>query len=269
MKTRFIPLLAACGILAGSVFVAQAMDGPSAQASVSLGSAPRSASPQYSGRIDEVVALSQSGVDQSVVMSFINTSPGPFQPSADEIIRLRDAGVSSQVITTMMQRGAALREQAQSYAAAAPAQNYQQAPVTYAQPAQAQVAVTPPYVDPTYYPSYYSQPASSVVYIGGSYGYPSYGYDPYCYPSSYYYYPRVGFGFSPRFNFRFGAPFPFGGGGFHVGGFGGGFHGGGFGGGGFHGGGGGFHGGGGGGFHGGGGGGMGGGSHGGGGGFHH
>src|SRR5882724_4191145 len=121
MKTRIISLFAACGMLTSSGFMAQALDAPSAQANVTLSAAPRSSAPQYSGRIDEVVALNQSGVDQSVVMSFINTSPGPFQPNADEIIRLRDAGVSAQVITAMMQRGATLREQSQALAASAPA----------------------------------------------------------------------------------------------------------------------------------------------------
>jgi hypothetical protein len=256
MKTRLFPLFAACAVLGSSGFVALAADAPSAQASVSVNAAPRSGSPQYSGRIDEVVRLAQSGVDQSVVLSYINTSPGPFQPSADEIIRLRDSGVSSQVITAIMQRGATLRDQSQTYAASVPAQNYSQPSTTYAQPAPTQVAVTPPatYVDPTYYPSYYSQPASSVVYIGGNYGYPGYSYGGYPYYSSYCY-PGVSVGFNPRFNFRFGTPFRFGGG-FGGGHFGGGFHGGGefHGGGGFHGGsGGGFHtGGGGGGFHGGG-----------------
>src|ERR1700754_2471938 len=98
MKNSIIRLLAAGAVLAGTGVFAQSAELPAAQASVSVNTAARPASPQYSGRIDEVVALSQSGVDQSVVLSFIDTSPGPFQPSASEIIRLRDAGVSPQVI---------------------------------------------------------------------------------------------------------------------------------------------------------------------------
>jgi hypothetical protein len=264
MKTRFLSLFTLCGVLAASSLVAQALETPSVQANVNVNAAPSSSAPRFSGRINEVVALAQSGVDQSVVLSFIKTSPGPFQPSADEIIRLRDAGISSDVITTMMQRGAELRDQAMAQAAQSQ-QTYAQSSTSYAQPAPAQTQSWPPqYVDPTYYSSYYSAP-STVTYIGGSYGYPYSYYYPYSY-SSYYYpyrysYPRVGF-YGPRFSFNFGSPFggihvgsPFGGfhggfgGGFHVGG--GGFHGGT--GGGFHGGGGGFHGGSGGGFHGGGG----------------
>ena len=241
MKTRLFPLFALCGVFAGSGLMAQTTDTPSAQASVTA-TAPASGAPRFSGRINEVVALAQSGIDQSIVVSYIKTSPGPFQPTADEIIKLRDLGVSPEIITTMMQRGAELRDQARVVAASAPAQSQTYAPssVSYAQPAPAQ-SWPPPYVDPTYYPTYYSAP-SSVVYVGGSYGYPYY-YNNYCYPS---YYSGVGF-YGPRLSFNFGAPF----GGFRGGGFGGGFHGGVIGGG-FHGGGGGFHGGGGGGgFHGG------------------
>ena len=234
MKTRLFPLFALCGIFAGSGLMAQTTDTPSTQASFTA-TATVTGAPRFSGRINEVVALAQSGIDQSIVVSYIKTSPGPFQPSADEIIKLRDLGVSSEIITTMMQRGAEVRDQNRAIAASAPAQSqtYAQSSVSYAQPAPAQ-SWPPPYVDPTYYPTYYSEP-SSVVYVGGSYGYPYY-YNNYCYPS---YYSRVGF-YGPRFSVNFGAPF----GGFRVGGFNGGFHGGPIGGG-FHGGGGGggFHGG--------------------------
>jgi len=253
MKTRLLPLFALCSAVAGSGLsarAAQAETTTTTQTSVST-TIPASGAPRFSGRINDVVALSQSGVDQSVVLSYIKNSPGPFQPSADEIIKLRDTGIPAPVITAILQRGGELRDQAVA-AAAAQNQTYAQSSSTYSQPAQTTV-VTPPatYVDPTYNP-YYTYPSSSVVYIGGSYGYPYY-YN-YSYPYYYPYYSHVGF-YGPRFSFNFGSPFRFGGGfhgrpifggGFH-GGFGGGFHGGGggfhTGGGGFHGGGGGFHGG--------------------------
>ena len=244
MKTRFLSLLALSGVLGGTTLIANALETPSVQANVNVSAAPAAGASRYSGRINEVVALAQSGVDQNIVMSFIKTSPGPFQPSADEIIKLRDAGVSSDVITAMMQRGAELRDQAVASAAQAQQSYYAQSPTTYTQPTQAapvQAQSWPPqYVDPTYYPSTYYSAPSTVTYIGGSYGYPynyyypfSYNYyRPYYRPSYSYYhpysYPRVGF------NFRVGAPFR---GGFH-GNIGGGFHGGVHGGGGFHGGGG-------------------------------
>ncbi|HEY2083236.1 MAG TPA: hypothetical protein VGI88_10660, partial [Verrucomicrobiae bacterium] len=172
MKSRTLSFLAA-GVLASTGFMAQAVDTATTQVTTTTTTVPSSAAPQFSGRINDVVALSQSGVDQSVVLSYIKTSPGPFQPSAEEIIKLRDAGISSDVISAMMQRGAELRDQAQAVAVATPppAQGYPQydQSSTYAQQAPGTV-VTPPatYVDPTYDP-YYTPPASTVTYIGGSY----------------------------------------------------------------------------------------------------
>ena len=236
MKTRMAILLALGVVVANSDLSARAADTQPAQTGGAT-ALPATAAPQFSGRINEVVSLTQSGVDQSIILSYIKTSPGPFQPSADEIIKLRDASVPNAVITAMLQRGAELRDQAQAVAANA-VQTYAASTAAYTQPVTVRV-VTPPatYVDPTYSPTYYAP--STVTYIGGSYGYPyldyNYGY-PY-YGSSFY----SGGYYGPRFSFNFGSPFRIGGG----------IHGGIGGGGGFHGGGGGFHGGGGGGSHGG------------------
>src|SRR5947209_17139220 len=139
MKIRIIPLLAACGILASSSLSVQAIETVSAQANVNL----NGGAPQFSGRVNDVVALSQSGVDQSVVLSYIKTSQGPFQPSADEIIKLRDAGIRSEVITAMMQRGAELRDQAIASSAQSQ-QTYAQSSASYAQPAPTQAQSGPP-----------------------------------------------------------------------------------------------------------------------------
>ena len=227
MKTRMAILLALGVVVANSDLSARAADTQPAQASGSA-TLPATAAPQFSGRINEVVSLTQSGVDQSIVLSYIKTSPGPFQPSADEIIKLRDASVPNAVIAAMLQRGGELRDQAVA-ANAAQNQAYAASTAASTQPVTVRV-VTPPatYVDPTYSPTYYAP--STVTYIGGSYGYPSLDYN-YGYPyyGSYY----SGGYYGPRFSFNFGSPFRIGGG-FHGGiGGGGSFHGGG----GFHGGG--------------------------------
>jgi hypothetical protein len=194
MKTRSISLLVVCGLL--TVISSAAL------ANVTLDQAQ--SAPAFSGAINDVVKLHQSGVELSVVLSYVKTSSGPFQPSADEIVKLRDIGISSQVITAVLERGGELRQQtattpsidyaAYSRAASAPATVAQPA-ATYAQPAT--------YVQPVTYaePVYTAPPVSSVVVIGSSYagyGYPfSYGYrSSYCYRPSYYshsYYPHVGF----------------------------------------------------------------------------
>jgi len=231
---------------------------------------PAGAAPAYSGSIPDVVTLAKSGVDESVVVSFIKNSPGPFQPGADEIIRLRDAGLTSREISAMLERGGEVRAQAVAAAPAYPGYNYAQGPMPTAGPAPVITAPPDAYADS----DYSAQPASSVVYVGGDYGYPYYGgyYGyPYFYPYAcwyngcYYphgcYFPRGGFGgFRGGFGgvgFRGGFAgggirTGFAGGGFRGGVIGGGFHG--AVGGGFHGAvGGGFHGASGGGFHGGGG----------------
>src|SRR6185295_11213011 len=94
MKTRFLPLFTLCGVVASSGLVARAIESNPTQPSDTASALPASAAPQFSGRINDVVSLSKSGVDQSIVMSYIKNSPGPFEPSADEIIKLRDIGVS-------------------------------------------------------------------------------------------------------------------------------------------------------------------------------
>lgn len=220
MKTRVVTLLALCSTLAISSLSVRAQTTTTTTTQTTVNTLPAGAAPAFSGDIPEVVTLAKSGVDESLVVSFIRNSPGPFQPSADEIIRLRDAGLTSSEISAMLERGAEVRAQT---AAAAPAYNVASGPMpTMPTTAAPSVVTTPP---ATYADSDVStQPSSTVVYVGGNYAYPYYysGY-PYYYPYYYpypYFYPgiRVGIGF--RGGFRGGFV-----GGFH-GGFGGGFHGG-------------------------------------------
>ena len=182
MKTRFLSLFTLCGVVASFGFVARAIESNPPQPSDTTSAVPASAAPQFSGGINDVVALSKSGVDESIVLSFIRNSPGPFTPSADEIIKLRDMGVSTPVLTAMLQRGGELRDQAHAAVAAAAADqannNPSQAPV---------ITETPP---STYAGGDNSanatQPASTVTYIGGDYSYPYYSYPYYPYYSGWY-----------------------------------------------------------------------------------
>jgi len=177
MKTRFLPLFALCGVVASSGLAARAIESNPDRPSDTASAVPASAAPQFSGRINDVVSLTKSGVDQSIVLAFIKASPGPFEPTADEIIKLRDMGVSSPVLTAMLERGGQVREQSRAAAVAAapdqPAATPSQAPV---------ISETPPN---TYAGADYStQPASTVTYIGGDYGY-SYPYYPVYYSGWY------------------------------------------------------------------------------------
>src|SRR5579863_6151210 len=105
MKIRVIPLVAVCGALATSSLPVRAGDTTTTTTTQTTVSAlPAAAAPAFSGAIPEVVTLAKSGVDESVVLAFIRNSPGPFQPSADEIIRLRNGGLTSAEISAMLER---------------------------------------------------------------------------------------------------------------------------------------------------------------------
>src|SRR5882724_3637478 len=61
----------------------------------------------------EVLRLAESGVAEDIVMAYIQNSPATFNLSADQILYVRDLGLSSQVITAMLNRDAALASQPQ------------------------------------------------------------------------------------------------------------------------------------------------------------
>src|SRR6266851_6964643 len=63
----------------------------------------------------EVMRLAEAGTSDDVIIAYIQNSTSPFNLSADQILYLRDIGLSSPVITTMLSRDNALRNQPQSY----------------------------------------------------------------------------------------------------------------------------------------------------------
>jgi len=69
------------------------------------------ASPRASPALAEIIKLIQSGVDESVVLAFIDNTTTPFDPSADDILYLNDLGVSSKVITALLRQSKILRKQ--------------------------------------------------------------------------------------------------------------------------------------------------------------
>lgn len=68
----------------------------------------------------EVVRLGQSGLSEDVILAYIQNAQTPFDLRADAIVYLKDLGVSSGVITAMLNRDLALRGQLPSIAATAP-----------------------------------------------------------------------------------------------------------------------------------------------------
>lgn len=164
--------------------------------------------PQLSPALDQIVKLTKGGVAESVTLAFIQTSQMPYALDAQNIIKLREQGVSSQVITAMMQRNEEIRrateeagQTAQSTAStsvASPPSQVVSAPtqtqVVYA-PAQTYPASTVSVTyfgsrESNYYPGYWGYRSG----LSGSYypGYASYACVPRYY--GYGYGSRVGFG---------------------------------------------------------------------------
>ena len=120
----------------------------------------------------EVLQMTQNGVDLSVVRAYIEGSSAIQPPSAEEIIYLHEKGVPADLIAAMIRRGAQLQEQKPAAAVSAPA-------VSAPQPSAGMVEPAPSYAySPPVTPSYaYTSP--SFIYTT----YPSYGY---VYSSPYY-----------------------------------------------------------------------------------
>ncbi|MGC3958630.1 MAG: hypothetical protein QM813_12035 [Verrucomicrobiota bacterium] len=154
--------------------------------------------------LEEVAELSKSGVGDAVIINYIQSSDRTYNVGAKDIISLRNQGVSPEVTTALIQRGA---EQRQATANAAKQQATEQKPAATETIAAAPTYQTQPTTTIVAAPAtvtYYEpvQPAStvSVTYIG----YPRYSYySAPCYPryvtygSSYYgpsyCYPRTSF----------------------------------------------------------------------------
>jgi hypothetical protein len=59
----------------------------------------------------QVIRLTQAGVDESIIKTFVAHSSGTFNLDSDKIIYLRDIGVPNEVVTAMMQRDQQLQQQ--------------------------------------------------------------------------------------------------------------------------------------------------------------
>jgi hypothetical protein len=95
----------------------------------------------------EVVRLAGSGVGDDVVLAYIQNSQVPFNLTADNVLYLKDIGLSPQVTSAMLNHDSTLRNQPQQYAPAAPAAPSPVAPAVPAPAVPAVPVATPP---PTY-----------------------------------------------------------------------------------------------------------------------
>jgi cytoskeletal protein RodZ len=216
MKTISILIIAAVGqlaitnslLLAGQTTAPQSIDlnppstSSSAATTTTLKNNGANQTPKLSWGLDDIVKLSKAGVDESVILSYIQHSGVGYNPTAQDVIQLRELGVSAQITTVLMQRGGEVR---------------QASTVEAQKQAQATAAAAPAQPEPVYAaPSTDAAPVSTVTYIGYS-SRPNYAYSygGYCAPTyyAYPYYPRY-YGFYGYPRVSFGVSF---GGGYHGG----------------------------------------------------
>jgi hypothetical protein len=215
MKTNSLKNLAAFITVASMTLSAStilAQDSTAAASQATVTTTPPPAPPLAYG-VAQILQLEQAKVGDDTIIAYIKNSGNSYGLNADQIIYLRQQGVSSAVLNTMLSQPA---PGVLAGTSAVPLPSTPAPQVSYSQPASSTpTSVVGPSVtaiDPTVAAGYY-QP----------YYYPAYAYG---YP---YYYPAYGY---PAVSFSFGW------GGRWGGGWGGGWHGGG---GGWHGGGGGWH----------------------------
>lgn len=146
----------------------------SAQAPVTStpGASAPAARTDLSAGASEVVRLSEAGTTDDVLLAYIQNANSPFSLNADQILYLRDIGVSQPAITAMLNRDNTLRNQPQTYTynqTAYPATVPPPAPVEAAPaPAPAPTpAVEAPLVPPAPAPApvYVSSPPPEVTYF--------------------------------------------------------------------------------------------------------
>jgi hypothetical protein len=119
--------------------------------------------------VNEVMRLSEAGTSEDVVIGYINRSTAAFNLSADDILYLKDLGLSSAVVTAMLNRDHDLQTQGQAYAydqkLYPPANPGAVAPQPVAAPAPAPEPTTPPPVVQASAPVYVSSPPPEVSYF--------------------------------------------------------------------------------------------------------
>ena len=194
---KVLAVLAAAGLgWSASTAVAQDASVPNAVTPA----AASAAVPQLAYGVPQILQLAKANVGDETIIAYIKNSGNSYGLNADQIIYLRQQGVSDAVVRTMLNQpkpGLAVA------AATAPAAQPETSTVSTAQTSVATVAPSVTYVQ--------TVPATTYYYS-----------EPYYYPN-YAWYPPVTFSFGWGGGFRGGFS-----GGFHGGGFGGGFRGGGF-----------------------------------------
>ena len=185
MKNRIV---CSVGLFALSVFPTF---GQEAQrpATTALAAESRPADAALSSNVSQVLKLAQSGVSDDVILAYVKNSYSFYNLSADDVLRLKDAGLSSLVLSAMLAHDNALRSQQEAQKrtevaltpppapAPAPATTPAPAPtvtvVTQAAPPPQRIEYIPVAPGPDYYwdDGYWSWRGNSWVWIGGSWSF--------------------------------------------------------------------------------------------------
>src|SRR2546426_919761 len=90
---------------------------------------------EVSPGVADVVRLAQSGVGEDVLLAFIHSSTSYYNLSAENVLYLKDVGISSKVVTAMLTHDSGLRNQPQPPAPSAPVEPPPPPPAEAAPPA--------------------------------------------------------------------------------------------------------------------------------------
>jgi hypothetical protein len=230
MKTRSLQSLvltittvAAATLLTGNAVAQESSTSTTAATTTPAAAQPAAASqvaPQLSYSVSQVVQLAHANVNEDVIANYIQNSGKAYGLDANQILYLKQQGVSDHVINTMLNQRSRLVAAAQT----APQPNYSDA--NSAQTATAQPSVS--YVQTAPPQTVYVIPDTQTYGYANDY-YPYYGYYGWPYPAVSFSFGAGGYYGGYRGGWRGGGGFR-GGGGYGGGGFrgGGGYGGGGF-----------------------------------------
>jgi hypothetical protein len=109
MKTRFLKTIFGAALLPAALSAICLPENSGAQTPPDDATQP--ASPDTlpadilpASPLAQVVQLAQSGVDEAVILAYVNNSSSPFNLTSDQIIYLKDLGLPNDAVTAMIQR---------------------------------------------------------------------------------------------------------------------------------------------------------------------
>jgi hypothetical protein len=169
---KHVKLLGLMGVMAFPIVSALAQT-PTSYPSIDASAQPSPSAPvELSPTAAEVVKLVEAGSSDDVIIAYVKNSGSTYNLSADEVVYLKDLGVSPQVVTAMLSHDTELRNQNPQYTYNQKLYPATQAPVPFTptpQPAPVEPAPTPaPQVQPAQpdpAPVYVSNPPPQVNYF--------------------------------------------------------------------------------------------------------